>query len=144
MALAAALESNTTLTELHLRRTGIGDKGAMALAEANTTLAFLGLEENDDITADGLRMLAAVLERKTNLTINLPGISNEITADNAELLGNARRMRHFPPWWVTARGEVENTFRLFKVPLGAEKVKALVRERKSPTLHGMTEGRVDY
>ncbi len=69
-ALAAALQTNTTLTSMYLDDNGIGAAGATALATAlqtNTTLTELNLDDNDVGNA-GATALATALQTNTMLT----------------------------------------------------------------------------
>ena len=62
MALAEALESNTTLTFLDLYDNNLGPEGGMAFAEAlksNTTLKKLQLGYNNDLGDDAEKALKA-------------------------------------------------------------------------------------
>ena len=84
-ALAEVLKTNTTLTELDLRRNFIGNEEAIVLAEAlkiNKTLVKLNLSENN-IGNEGAKALAEAL--KTNRTlINLNLETNRISANGAD------------------------------------------------------------
>jgi hypothetical protein len=69
-AIAAALETNSTLESLDLWRNNIGVDGARALAaalERNTTLSDLDLQSNL-IGDEGVRAIATALQRNTTLT----------------------------------------------------------------------------
>ena len=69
MALATALQRNTTLTRLDLTLNSLGDEGATALATAlqgNTTLRYLYLCDNF-IGKDGAMALSTALDGNTTL-----------------------------------------------------------------------------
>ena len=72
-ALAEALKTNTTLTDIILDNNKIGDEGAKAIAEAlktNTTLINLKLSTNI-IGDEGANALAEALKTNTTTKLNL-------------------------------------------------------------------------
>ena len=82
MAIAQALEKNTTLTSIDLSENSkIGDEGAKAIAKAlekNTTLTSINLEKNT-ITDKGAKAIAKALKKNTTLTsINLANNSRTL------------------------------------------------------------------
>ena len=83
IALAEALEKNTTLTTLNVRYNEIGADGAHALAKAlekNTTLTTLDVSSNK-IGADGIDALLKALDSNyTLLEIKISGMSEEQAA----------------------------------------------------------------
>ena len=75
-ALAEALKVNKTVKTLWLYGCGIGDDGAAALAEAlrsNTSLTYLRLEYNDDISEQGKQLLRDAVEGREGFGLQLEG-----------------------------------------------------------------------
>ena len=82
-ALASALLTNTTLRELYLPDTNVGDKGAEALATAlksNTTLVNIDLASNY-INNKGARLFSSVLE--VNKTLKKVDLTNTYVSSAA-------------------------------------------------------------
>ncbi|KAL0208034.1 hypothetical protein P9112_010621 [Eukaryota sp. TZLM1-RC] len=89
-ALARALESNSTLTQLNLSDNNIADEGASSLAralESNYTLTQMNLSDNN-IADEGASSLARALESNYTLTqLNLS--DNNIADEGASSLARA-------------------------------------------------------
>ena len=88
--IAAVLEANTTLTNLHLSINNIGPAGAESLATAlktNTTLTNLNLSDNN-LGPAGAESLATALKTNTTLT-NLNLFSNKLGPAGVEALATA-------------------------------------------------------
>ena len=79
-ALASALCSNSTITELHLGNNNIGDLGATSLADAlrhNNTLSEIYLDSNV-IRDEGVSSLVSAMQKNTTV-VDLLLSSNEIS-----------------------------------------------------------------
>ncbi|KAL0225880.1 hypothetical protein P9112_013204 [Eukaryota sp. TZLM1-RC] len=99
-ALARALESNSTLTELNLVCINITDEGASALAralESNSSLTTLYLGDSN-ITSEGASALARALESNSTLTrlyLQRNNISNPTKSKLRQIASNRPSLRIF-------------------------------------------------
>ena len=85
--MAEALKTNTSLTELNIAYTGIGNKGAKALAymlKNNSTLTELNISYNN-INDEGTQALAEALKTNTTLT-KLDLSKNNVTVLSSDLI----------------------------------------------------------
>jgi hypothetical protein len=98
-ALAQALLTNTTLTELSLWGTGVGDAGAKSFASAlrrNATLKNLWLGECEGITDEGAVSLQAALHENSSLdqlALVMTSASDNVQDGIEELVATRREER---------------------------------------------------
>ena len=93
-SISKSLKKNTSLTVLSVGKCNISDTGVASLAEAlkvNTTLKRLNIDDNDAITDSGLRCLAGVLSRNSDLEeLDIP---RHLRVDIARDIINCERQR---------------------------------------------------
>lgn len=92
--LAKALEKNTSVVSLHLRKNAIGDEGARAFGDMlaiNCTLRVLDLSSNE-LTPKGFHFLLNGVLRNKNSALNRWYLSGNLIQISEELL-NLREMR---------------------------------------------------
>ncbi len=93
--ISKGLETNNTITELHLADVDVGDEGIITLASAlktNNTLTFLNLSNNDNISDDSIVAIADML--KVNNSIAVLNLSDAKYEDEESVVYFAEALKY--------------------------------------------------